>query len=78
MKNMVMHDFYKIVVVVEANSEHPLAKVVVESAKRLRGRSSEASRLLKAQDFMSIGHGVRARMHNKNVLVGNIKLMLDP
>ena len=78
MKNMVLHDFYEIVAAAEANSEHPLAKAVVDYAKSLREGSSEASRLPEAQDFVSItGHGVRARVHHKNILVGNVKLMLD-
>jgi len=51
---------------------------VIICAKSLRGGNSEESRLPEAQDFVSItGHGVKARVHNKNILVGNVKLMLD-
>ena len=57
----------------QAKNEHTLAMAVVEYAKRLRGGNSEESRMPEAQDFMSItGHGVKARVHNKNILVGNV------
>eukprot|EP01018_Ginkgo_biloba_P021467 Gb_24190 [translate_table: standard] len=78
LKNMVLRDFYEIVAATEANSEHPLAKAVVEYAKSLREETSDLSWLPEVQNFVSIpGQGVRASVHNKIVLVGNVKLMLD-
>lgn len=58
------------------NSEHPLAKAIVEYAKKLR--DDENPIWLEAQDFMSIaGHGVKAMVRNKEILVGNKSLMED-
>ena len=58
---------------IQANNDHPLENVVVKYAKIVRGGNSEESRLPEAWDFVSItGHGVKARVHNKNILVGNV------
>ncbi|XP_014630669.1 probable copper-transporting ATPase HMA5 [Glycine max] len=74
--NMVLREFYELVVVAEVNSEHPLAKAIVEYAKKLR--DDENPIWLEAQDFMSIaGHGVKAMVRNKEILVGNKSLMED-
>jgi len=63
--------------VLQRNSEIPLAQAVVEYVKSLREESLKASKMTEAQNFVSItGHGVSARVHNKNILVGNVKLML--
>ena len=57
----------------QEKNEHTLAMVVVEYAKRLRGGNSEESRLPEAQDFVSIiGHNVKDRVQNKNILIGNV------
>ncbi|GLJ04984.1 hypothetical protein SUGI_0008370 [Cryptomeria japonica] len=78
LRNMLLRDFYTVVAAAEANSEHPLAKAVVEYAKNFRPASSDLSWLPEVQDFVSIsGHGVRALVENKTILVGNTKLMLD-
>ncbi|XP_028230533.1 probable copper-transporting ATPase HMA5 [Glycine soja] len=74
--NMVLWEFYELVAVAEVNSEHPLAKAIVEYAKKLR--DDENPIWLEAQDFMSIvGHGVKAMVRNKEILVGNKSLMED-
>jgi Cu+-exporting ATPase len=57
---------------VETNSEHPLAEAVVEASKE-RNLS-----LLQVESFEAIsGHGVKAVLNNKTVLLGNLKLMKD-
>ncbi|KAL5814137.1 hypothetical protein ACOSQ4_024778 [Xanthoceras sorbifolium] len=77
LKNMVLRDFYELVAATEANSEHPLAKAVVEYAKKFR-EDEENPIWPEAQDFVSItGHGVKAIVQNKEVIVGNKSLMLD-
>ncbi|GER38869.1 copper-transporting atpase p-type [Striga asiatica] len=77
LKNMVLKDFFEIVAAAEVNSEHPLAKAVVEHAKKF---SQEAANSVwpEAVGFESItGHGVKALVRNKEVLVGNKTLMVD-
>lgn len=55
---------------VESGSNHPLARAIVEEAKR---RSID---LLPVDEFSSIaGHGLRARVKNRAVLVGTEKLL---
>ncbi|GLJ04983.1 hypothetical protein SUGI_0008330 [Cryptomeria japonica] len=78
LRTMLLRDFYAVVAAAEANSEHPLAKAVVEYAKSFRSEISDLSWLPEVQDFVSIsGHGVRALVQNKTILVGNTKLMID-
>ncbi|KAK6137498.1 hypothetical protein DH2020_028751 [Rehmannia glutinosa] len=61
----------------KVNSEHPLAKAIVEHAKKFR-QDEENPVWLEALDFESItGHGVKAVVRNKEVLVGNKSLMVD-
>ncbi|XP_047270723.1 copper-transporting ATPase HMA5 isoform X5 [Capsicum annuum] len=61
----------------EVNSDHPLAKAIVEYAKKLRG-SEENLAWPEASNFESItGHGVRAIICNKEVILGNKSLMLE-
>lgn len=56
----------------EQSSEHPLAQAVVDKAKA-QGLALEA-----AVDFEAIpGHGLRATVSGKTILVGNRKLMKD-
>ncbi|BAT73085.1 hypothetical protein VIGAN_01054300 [Vigna angularis var. angularis] len=75
--NMVLREFYELVAAAEVvNSEHPLAKAVVEYAKRLRDEENPI--WPEARDFVSIaGHGVKAMVRNKEILVGNKTLMAD-
>ncbi len=57
---------------VERNSEHPLAGAIVEGA-RLRQLSQ-----LEASDFEAIpGHGAKATVDGRSVLLGNTRLMAD-
>lgn len=57
------------------NSEHPLAKAIVEYAKKFR-EDEGANVWPEAEDFESItGHGVKAVVRNKEVIVGNKSLM---
>ncbi|KAK4338409.1 hypothetical protein RND71_042896 [Anisodus tanguticus] len=76
-KSMVLRQFYELVAAAELNSEHPLAKAIVEYAKKFR-EDEENPRWPEVQDFESItGHGVKAVVHNKKLIVGNKSLMLD-
>lgn len=55
---------------VEKVSEHPLAQAIVDGAQ---GRKLE---LAEVKDFEAIpGHGVSAKVEDKNILIGNLKLM---
>jgi Cu2+-exporting ATPase len=57
---------------VEQSSEHPLAQAIVNKAK------AQNLALVEAQNFDSIpGHGAKATVNGKTVLVGNRKLMRD-
>ncbi|XP_055821491.1 probable copper-transporting ATPase HMA5 [Solanum dulcamara] len=76
-RSMVLREFYELVAAAEQNSEHPLAKAIVEYAKKFR-ENEENPRWPEVQDFESItGHGVKAVVHNKKLIVGNKSLMLD-
>ncbi len=55
---------------VEKVSEHPLAQAIVEGAQARKLEIAEV------KDFEAIpGHGVSANVENKNILIGNLKLM---
>ena len=55
---------------VEKVSEHPLAQAIVDGAQ---ARKLE---LAEVKDFEAIpGHGVSAKVEDKNILIGNLKLM---
>jgi len=56
---------------IEIGSEHPLAQAIVSAVKEERG-------FLEIDQFSAIsGHGVRASIENRTVLLGNHKLMSD-
>ncbi|XP_074343217.1 putative copper-transporting ATPase HMA5 isoform X2 [Apium graveolens] len=77
LKNMVLREFYELIAAAEVNSEHPLAKAIVEYAKKFR-EDEENPAWPEARDFESItGHGVKAIVRNKEITVGNKSLMLD-
>ncbi|KAL4592887.1 hypothetical protein LXL04_005894 [Taraxacum kok-saghyz] len=75
LKNMVLREFYELIGAAEVNSEHPLAKAIVEYAKKFRD-DEENPIWAEAQNFESItGHGVKAIVHNKQIIVGNKSLI---
>lgn len=77
LKTMVLREFYELVAAAEINSEHPLAKAVVEYAKKFR-EDEENPVWPEARDFESItGHGVKAIVQNKEIIVGNEGLMMN-
>ena len=60
------------------NSEHPIAKAIVEHAKNIITEDEQNHTWPEARDFVSVsGHGVKAIIRNKEILVGNKKLMQD-
>ncbi|XP_007040200.2 PREDICTED: probable copper-transporting ATPase HMA5 [Theobroma cacao] len=77
LKNMVLREFYELLAATEVNSEHPLAKAIVEYAKKFR-EDEENPAWPEARDFVSVtGHGVKAFVRNREIIVGNKSLMLD-
>ena len=57
---------------IENKSEHSLARAIVSKAKE------EKVDLLRVENFQAVpGHGVRAELNNKKVLLGTRKLMAD-
>ena len=65
-------ELLKLVASVEQSSEHPLAQAIVNKAK------AQNLALVEAQNFDSIpGHGAKATVNGKTILVGNRKLMSD-
>ncbi|GFS29561.1 heavy metal atpase 5 [Actinidia rufa] len=77
LKTMVLREFYELVAATEVNSEHPVAKAIVEYAKKFR-EDEENPAWPEAQDFKSItGHGVKAIVRNKELIVGNKSLMSE-
>jgi len=55
---------------IESNSEHPLAEAIVKTAKE------KGIQLLAVSNFDSItGQGIRGRVNDKKISVGNIKLV---
>ncbi|KAL5537895.1 hypothetical protein UlMin_042335 [Ulmus minor] len=76
LKHMVPREFYELVAATEVNSEHPLAKAIVEHAKKMR-EDEENPVWPEAQEFVSItGQGVKGIVRNREIIVGNKSLML--
>ncbi|XP_050230061.1 probable copper-transporting ATPase HMA5 [Mercurialis annua] len=76
-KTMVLRNFYELIAAAEVNSEHPLGKAIVEYAKKFR-QDEDNPVWPEARDFTSItGHGVKANVHNKEIIVGNRSLMFE-
>ncbi|CAM6123193.1 unnamed protein product [Calypogeia fissa] len=74
-ETMALKNFYRILSAAEDNSEHPLAKAVVQYAASLSGELLEKP---SASDFETIpGHGVRCNVDKQEVLIGNRKLMSE-
>jgi Cu+-exporting ATPase len=66
------HDLLQIAASVEAQSEHPLARAIVEAAKK------EQIALRDVTDFQSTtGGGVSAKLDGRRVLVGKEKFLAD-
>ncbi|KAF8113171.1 hypothetical protein N665_0055s0035, partial [Sinapis alba] len=75
LKNMRMGEFYELVAATEVNSEHPLAKAIVNHAKNFRD-DEENPAWPQAHDFLSItGNGVKAIVKGREIMVGNKNLM---
>ncbi|CAN6869065.1 unnamed protein product [Brassica oleracea] len=76
LKNMTLGEFYELVAATEVvNSEHPLAKAIVNHAKKFRD-DEENPAWPQAHDFLSItGNGVKATVKGREVMVGNKNLM---
>jgi len=56
----------------ERGSEHPLGEAIVKRAE------AEGVALVSPEEFLAIpGHGIRARVEGRQVLLGNLKLMTD-
>uniref|UniRef100_A0A5B6ZU48 P-type Cu(+) transporter n=1 Tax=Davidia involucrata TaxID=16924 RepID=A0A5B6ZU48_DAVIN len=72
-----MEEFCDMAIAAEANSEHPIAKSVVEHAKMLRQKhGSPPEHVPEAKDFeVHPGAGVSGKVGDKLVLVGNKRLM---
>ena len=65
-------DFLGLVASAEQSSEHPLALAVVEYA------AAQGVDMVQATDFEAIpGHGLKARVDGKSLILGNRKLMRD-
>ncbi|KAL6280355.1 hypothetical protein ACE6H2_017236 [Prunus campanulata] len=77
LNNMLPHEVYELVAATEVNSEHPLAKAIVEYAKKFR-EGEENPSWAEARNFASVtGQGVKAVVREKEILIGNKSLMLD-
>ncbi|KAG0584573.1 hypothetical protein KC19_3G219000 [Ceratodon purpureus] len=78
-KDVRRQEFYNTIAAAEVNSEHPLAKAVVEYSKRITGElSSHGSEKHEVSDFEAIpGQGIRAVVDGKATLVGNMRLMKE-
>ncbi|KAJ8500222.1 hypothetical protein OPV22_010774 [Ensete ventricosum] len=73
-----LQELCKLAAAAEVNSEHPLAKAVIEHSKKLHQQYGFSDdHLLEAKDFeVHPGAGVGASIGDKRVLVGNKRLML--
>ncbi|KAL3647588.1 Copper-transporting ATPase hma4 [Castilleja foliolosa] len=72
-----MEDFCDFSIAAEANSEHPIAKAVVEHAKMLlKKHGSHNDQFTEVKDFkVHPGAGVSGKIRERDILVGNKRLM---
>ncbi|GAA0142285.1 hypothetical protein LIER_03221 [Lithospermum erythrorhizon] len=77
--NYPLEDFCDITIAAEGNSEHPLAKAVVEHAKKLSRKDwSEDVQFTEVKDFqVHAGAGVSGKVGDRTILVGNKRLMRE-
>ncbi|KAI3882981.1 hypothetical protein MKX03_028714 [Papaver bracteatum] len=73
-----IQEFCDIAEAVEVNSEHPIAKAVVQHAKNLHQMyASTLEHIAEVEDFeVHAGYGVSGKIGDKLVLVGNKRLMV--
>ncbi len=66
------NELLKLAAIGESGSEHPLAKAIITKATE-KGIST-----VSPDSFEAVaGHGLRARYSNRNIMIGNRKIMLD-
>ncbi|PRQ33090.1 putative hydrolase [Rosa chinensis] len=76
--NYSMEEFCTVATAAEANSEHPIAKSIVEHAKGFLNKFGSTEHVVEAKDFeVHTGAGVSGRVGDKMVLVGNKRLMRE-
>ncbi|CAG0944654.1 H+-transporting ATPase [Anaerolineae bacterium] len=69
---MTKEEFLRFVASAEKNSEHPLGQAIVKHAQ------DAGLELIEPSEFGAVaGHGVRARVDGRALLIGNAKLMSD-
>ncbi|KAG5517583.1 hypothetical protein RHGRI_038101 [Rhododendron griersonianum] len=72
-----VEEFCDVTIAVEANSEHPIAKAVLEHAKKIRQKyGSRTVHIKEVKDFeVHPGSGVGGKVGERRVFVGNKRLM---
>ncbi|CAK8532658.1 unnamed protein product [Lathyrus sativus] len=77
-KNISVRDFYKFVDAAEVNSDHPIAKAIVDHVKDILEDEHNQS-FPEAKDFVSaLGHGVKAIVQNKELMLDhNIVISIE-
>ncbi|KAL3324555.1 hypothetical protein AABB24_038607 [Solanum stoloniferum] len=75
--NISMKDFCDVTISAEANSEHPIAKAVVDHAKKLRLKHGAESEFHPEIENFEVhtGAGVSGKVGERKILVGNRRLM---
>ncbi|GLJ47601.1 hypothetical protein SUGI_1005210 [Cryptomeria japonica] len=77
--NLNPREFCEMAAATEVNSEHPLANAVVDHTRKFRTKHGlDQGFLFEAHDFQALpGKGVQATILDKEILIGNRKLMSD-